>query len=58
LLEPIVATAVLLLLHVPPVVVLASVVELPTQAPVTPVIEAGNALTVTEAVTLQPKPAV
>ncbi len=40
-LAPTVATPVLLLLHVPPLVALASVVVAPTQAAVVPVIEVG-----------------
>jgi hypothetical protein len=47
---PTVATAVLLLLHAPPVLVVLSVVVWPTQALVLPVIAAGSGLTVTSAV--------
>ena len=60
--EPMVATEVLLLLHVPPVVVLFRVVVAPWQALIVPVIAAtvGNGLMVTIAVTIvvQPKPLV
>jgi hypothetical protein len=49
--EPIVATAVLPLIQEPPGVVLLSVVQLPIQAKVAPVIAAGSGLTVTTAVT-------
>jgi hypothetical protein len=51
-----VATAVVPLLHVPPVVVLFSVVVIPTQTFVTPVMFAGNGFTVTSAVFVQPVP--
>ncbi len=49
-LVPIVATDVLLLLHVPPVDVVLSVVALPSQTDNVPVIEAGNGLTVNSCV--------
>ena len=48
--EPIVAIAVLLLLHVPPADVFVSVVVLPTQTLVTPPIAAGNGSIVTKVV--------
>jgi hypothetical protein len=51
---PIVAIAVLLLVHVPPVAVLVSVVEEPIQTAAAPVIEAGNGFTVNDAVRIQP----
>jgi hypothetical protein len=51
---PTVAIAVLLLLHVPPVVVLAKVVEAPAHAPAFPVIALGKTFTVTIFVTLHP----
>ena len=54
--EPIVATAMLLLLHVPPIVASLSVVVLPTQTAVTPVIAAGSGLTVIIVVVRQPVP--
>ena len=47
--EPTVAIAVLLLLHVPPVVASPSVVVAPAQTLVVPVIAAGAGLTVTVA---------
>jgi hypothetical protein len=50
-----VATAVLLLLQVPPPE-FVSVVTAPTQVAVEPLIADGNALTTTGAVTLQPEP--
>ena len=50
----IVATVVLLLLQLPPVVALASVALAPTQVPDGPVIAAGVGLTVTTAVRRQP----
>jgi hypothetical protein len=49
-----VATAVLLLLQMQPVVALLKVVVAPVQRPVAPVIEAGDGLTVTIVVTTQP----
>jgi hypothetical protein len=49
--EPTVAMAVLLLDHVPPLAVLVSVVEPPTQATAVPPIATGAALTVTTVVT-------
>lgn len=49
-----VAIAVLLLVHVPPVVVLASEVVVPTQPVADPVIAAGSAFTVTSVITVQP----
>jgi hypothetical protein len=54
--EPIVATAVLLLLHVPPVVVLLNVVVLPTHTAVMPVIAPGSGLTVIMVEVKQPVP--
>jgi len=51
--EPIVATPVLLLLHVPPDVVELSVVLLPAQMLVVPVIEAGVLFTVNVEVAIQ-----
>jgi hypothetical protein len=51
---PTVATAVLLLVHVPPVGVDASVDVLPKQIPVVPVMAVGIAFTVTTAVLKQP----
>ncbi len=48
------ATAVLLLNHVPPVVVLASVDVEPSQALNVPVIEAGLAFTVVDSLREQP----
>jgi hypothetical protein len=53
---PTVATAVLLLLQVPPVLVVLSVVVCPTQALVLPVITAGSGFTVATAVRWQPVP--
>ncbi len=47
---PTVATAVLLLLHAPPVLVVLSVVVCPTQALVLPVMAAGSGFTVATAV--------
>ena len=44
----------MLLLHVPPVVTLANVIELFTHTDVTPVIAEGSALTVAIAIVLQP----
>jgi hypothetical protein len=46
--EPIVATEVLLLLHMPPGVALDNVTVLPIQVTVGPVIGDGNGLTVTD----------
>ena len=54
LVDPIVAIAVLLLLHVPPTVASARVVVKPGQTVVVPVIAAGNAFTVIVAVALHP----
>ena len=51
---PIVATAVLLLLHVPPATVLLSVILDPTHTADVPVIAAGIAYTVTVAYATQP----
>jgi hypothetical protein len=51
---PTVATAVLLLLHVPPPVAHESVVEPPAQALVVPVIAAGTEFTVRTAVDRHP----
>jgi hypothetical protein len=56
--EPIVATAVLPLVHVPPVVALASVVVSPTHTAVPPVIAAGSGLIVTIFEIMQPVPTV
>lgn len=53
---PIVATAVLSLVHVPPVVLLLSVVVAPVHIAVVPVIGPGAAVTVIVAVTLQDVP--
>lgn len=50
------AIAVLLLLHVPPLVALVSVVVLPTQVLAVPAIVAGVAFTVTINVERQPVP--
>ena len=52
--EPTVATAVLLLLHMPPGVTSLSVVEKPGQTLVVPVIDAGFGFTVTGETVLQP----
>jgi hypothetical protein len=52
--EPIVATAVLLLLHLQPGVVLFRVVVAPRQMEVAPVIAAGAGLMVTTVVTTHP----
>jgi hypothetical protein len=52
--EPIVATAVLLLVHVPPPDVLLRVADVPGQAVNTPVMAAGNGLTVNVVVLIQP----
>ncbi len=49
-----VATVVLLLLQLPPLVVLASVALAPTHVPDGPVIDAGTAFTVTTTVRRQP----
>jgi hypothetical protein len=54
--EPMVATPVLLLVHVPPPVVLLSVVIVPAQIPVAPVIAAAPVLMVTMVVAVQPVP--
>jgi len=55
-LDPIVATDVLLLLHVPPLAAGSLKTEVsPTQALVTPVTIEGGALTVTTVVTRQPE---
>src|ERR1019366_9069008 len=51
---PTVATAVLLLLHVPPGVASVSVVVLPAQTVAVPVTDDGNAFTVTVAEAVQP----
>jgi len=56
--RPIVATAVLLLLQEPPVVISASVVELPWQSEEVPDIGAGKGLTVIVVVSEQPPPVV
>jgi hypothetical protein len=45
--EPTVATAVAKVLHVPPVVVVLNEVVAPTHTTVVPVMDAGNAFTVT-----------
>ena len=45
--EPTVATPVALLVHVPPLVVLVSVVVIPTQVLAVPAIASGSGLTVT-----------
>ena len=52
--EPMVATAVAELVHVPPAGVLDSVVVAPTQTVAVPAIAEGSALTVTEAEVRQP----
>ena len=52
--EPIVATVVVLLTHVPPVKPSLSVVVAPVQTVDDPAIVAGNGLTVTIAVFIQP----
>jgi hypothetical protein len=54
--EPIVATAGLLLLHVPPVVISAKVVAVPAHIEVVPVIAAGAEFTVIDKYALQPVP--
>ena len=54
--EPIVAIAVLLLLHVPPVVASASDADIPTQTDDGPVIPAGSGFTVAGMVVVQPVP--
>ena len=51
---PIVAIAVLLLVHVPPAAVLVSVVVEPIHTSAVPAIEAGKGFTVNEAVRIQP----
>lgn len=56
LVTPMVATAVLLLLHVPPGELLLIVIDDPAQTPVAPVITADAGFTVTIVVTVQPKP--
>ena len=48
------ATVVLLLLHVPPVVALASVVTVPSHTVAVPVMAPGNGFTVTTTVLRQP----
>ena len=55
LVEPMVAIAVLLLLHVPPAVPSARVVVRPGHVAIVPVMAAGNAFMVNVFVTLQPK---
>ena len=52
--EPMVATSVLLLVHVPPAGVLLTVVVRPTHTLKVPVIVVGSALTVIEDVAAQP----
>ena len=52
--EPMVATAVLLLVHVPPPDVLLNVAVVPGHAVNVPVIAAGNGLTVKVVVLIQP----
>jgi len=52
--DPTVATAGLALLHVPPVVVVVSVVVCPAQSRNTPLIPPGNGLIDTIAMVLQP----
>jgi hypothetical protein len=54
--EPMVATASLLLLHVPPDTVLLKVLDAPTPMFTVPVIAAGVWLTVTGMVVKQPEP--
>jgi hypothetical protein len=54
--EPTLATVALLMLHVPPVVGLLSVVQLPTQTASEPEIAPGDGLTVISVVTKQPVP--
>ena len=54
--EPMVATPVVALVHVPPVGVELNVVVLPAQTDAVPVIVVGRALTGTLAVALQPAP--
>ena len=51
---PIDASAVLLLLHEPPLTVLLRVIEYPTQTPDDPPMEDGTIFTVTGAVATQP----
>jgi hypothetical protein len=51
---PMVATAVLLLLHVPPAVASLRVVQVPAHMVVVPMIAAGNGLTVATIVAVQP----
>jgi hypothetical protein len=53
---PIVATAGLLLVHVPPGVASVSVMVVPRQTLDDPEMEAGDGLTVTTALTVQPLP--
>jgi hypothetical protein len=55
-LTPMVATAVTLLVQIPPVVVELKVEQVPTQKVVVPVIAAGNALTDTTLVTAHNAP--
>ena len=54
MLPVVVATAVLLLVHAPPVLVLLSAVVRPAHTFIVPVIAAGNGLTVTAVVLIQP----
>jgi hypothetical protein len=54
--EPTLATVALLMLHVPPVVGLLSVVQLPTQTVSVPEMAPGAGLTVMSVVTKQPVP--
>jgi hypothetical protein len=56
LLLPTVAIEVSVVLHVPPLAVLASVVLRPSQTLAVPVIAGGNAFTVTTAEVLHPPP--
>jgi hypothetical protein len=56
LVDPTVATEVLLLVHVPPEVRSVSVLEDPTQTLVVPAMAAGSAFTVTGAVTKPVQP--
>ncbi len=55
MLEPTVATDVLLLIHVPPLVASVSVIAIPVQSRVFPEIDAGDGLTVTIVVAVQPE---
>lgn len=52
--EVMLATAVLLLAHVPPIVASASKPEAPTQATAVPVIAGGSGFTVTDLVAIHP----